>query len=259
VAIVTGAGSRAVGDGVGVGSAVSIRFAREGASVCVMDVDRVHGEATLGKIVSEGGDAVLVVGDVTDEDACREAVTVAGSRWGGVNVLVNNAGISGGAGPVEAMDLGAWDRVLATNLRGALLMARHATPAMIDHGGGSIINMSSIGGLHAGGNLAYGPSKAGLIALTRELAVLHGRDGIRVNAIAPGHIQTPMVTGLGQRELRRLIAPLGIEGTVWDVAGVAVFLAGDDARFVTGTCIPVDGGVSIVGALAAHRRVSGQL
>jgi NAD(P)-dependent dehydrogenase (short-subunit alcohol dehydrogenase family) len=255
VAIVTGAGTR--GGGLGLGKATAIRFAREGAKVCLVDLERERAEETEALIAGEGGTAFVVAADVTSTEACRDIVAQTVDRWGGLDVLVNNVGITGARGRLEGLDEEVWERVMLTNLKSATFMSKHAVTAMADSGGGSIINLSSVGGIRAGGSPAYGPSKAALIALSRDIALLHGRDGIRANTIAPGHVYTPMVGDAGgtagDRDQRREIAPLGVEGTPWDVAGAAVFLAGDDSRFVSGTCLVVDGGVSAIGALAAHR------
>jgi NAD(P)-dependent dehydrogenase (short-subunit alcohol dehydrogenase family) len=255
VAVVTGAGSQ--GDGVGTGRAIAVRFAREGSRVCLVDRDEQRAEETLGAIAQEGEESLVVVGDVTSDAGCRHIVEEVMTRWARIDILVNNVGITGRRAALDEVDIENWDHIMRTNLRSAVLMTGRVIRPMIATGGGSIVNISSIGGMRAGGNAAYGPSKAALIALTRETAVLHGRDGVRCNAIAPGHINTPMAAATlsdpTALERRRQVAPLGVEGTAWDVAGAAVFLAGDDARFVTGVCLPVDGGVTAVGALAAHR------
>jgi NAD(P)-dependent dehydrogenase (short-subunit alcohol dehydrogenase family) len=253
VAIVTGAGSRDVL--YGTGKAISCMFAGEGAKVCLVDIDRGRAEQTLSLIVEAGGEAFAVEADVSrsDEDAAVVRATV--ERWGRVDILVNNVGISQGKGRLEQIEEAAWDRVLNVNLMSAVLLTRHAIPYLTT-AGGSIVNIASVAALRAhGGASPYGASKAALIALTRELAVLYGRDGVRANAIAPGHIYTPMMAGgldAKAREMRRKVAPLGIEGDAWDVAAAALFLASDEARFITGACIPVDGGVTQTAALTGH-------
>jgi NAD(P)-dependent dehydrogenase (short-subunit alcohol dehydrogenase family) len=255
VAIVTGGGSDR--SGAGIGSAIAIEFARHGSSVGVMDRDQHRADATVAAIHSESGTARCLVGDVTVDEHCRQVVAETLDTFGRLDILVNNVGITGRGGGLAMFDETEWDRVLAVNLKGAVLMARHASPALAaSHG--TIVNISSVSGIRASGGLAYGPSKAGLVGLTRDLAVMLGRDGIRVNAIAPGHLATPMATdGMSDdaRRVRRSVAPLGVEGTAWDVAAAAVFLSSDDARFVTGVCLPVDGGVTAVSALTAHRLI----
>ena len=256
VAVVTGAGTE--GEGLGTGKAIALRFAHEGARICLVDRDEARAAETLDAIVGGGGEALVVVGAVTAEATGRATAAASLDRWGRVDVLVNNVGISGARTRFDAVDVeAAWEHIVRTNLRSAMVMTRYLLPPLIDSRRGAIVNISSIGGMRAGGTSAYGPSKAALIALTRETAVAHGRDGVRCNAIAPGHITTPMasatLTDPGALDERRRIAPLGIEGNAWDVAAAAVFLASDDARFVTGVCLPVDGGVTAIGALAAHR------
>jgi len=246
-AIVTGAGSQ--GDGVGTGKAIAFHFACEGAKVCLVDIDADRVEATRAMIAEAGRDAIAVTGDVTDADACERIVAEATARNGPVDILVNNVGVGIGGGPVETSDPAMWDRLMTLNVKSAMLMARAALPHFAQRGG-AIVNIVSVAGLRAiGDGGAYGPSKAALIAFTAELASLYGRRGIRANAIAPGHIVTPMVaqylreTGLG--ELRRRIAPLGIDGDAWDIAAAALFLASDESRFITGICLPVDGGLLV--------------
>jgi NAD(P)-dependent dehydrogenase (short-subunit alcohol dehydrogenase family) len=155
----------------------------------------------------------------------------------------------------------AWDKVMAINLKSVLLMTKAALPLIIQRGGGSVINISSVAGIHSYGGIgtAYSSSKAGMIMLTRDIAVGYGRNGIRANAIAPGHIWTPMIAGTTSpeaREQRRKAAPLGTEGNAWDVAWTAVFLASDEARFISGVCIPVDGGLTQTAPLKAHSLLS---
>jgi NAD(P)-dependent dehydrogenase (short-subunit alcohol dehydrogenase family) len=251
VALVTGAGSS--GDGVGIGHAIALLLAREGAAVVVVDQDRERGARTVAQIESEGAVAECVVADVSTSADCARAAAQAGARTGQIDVLVNNVGTTGAAS-MDDVDEAEWDRVMAVNVKSAALMTK-ASATWLERGGGAVVNIASIGGLIASGGGAYGPSKAALIMLTRDLAVGYGRRGIRVNAIAPGHLHTPFVGELTarRREERRLIAPLGIEGDAFDVARAAIFLASDEARFITGVCLPVDGGVSVTSPLRAHR------
>lgn len=252
VAIVTGAGSQ--GAGFGTGKATAIVLAGEGARVCLVDQNADRADETLRLIEAEGGQAFASCGDVTDDADCRRFAEETVGRFGTIDILVNNVGISGSVGTYDLFDERAWERTLDVNIKSAVLMARHVVPVMQKHRSGSVINISSLAALVAeGAGLAYGPSKAALSHLSRELAVMYGRDGIRFNSVAPGHIYTPMVAAISERnrEIRRLVGPLGIEGDSWDVALATLFLASDDARFITGQQIAVDGGVSIIAPMRA--------
>ena len=195
--------------------------------------------------------------DVTSSSDCEAMVAAALERYGALHVLFNNVGIDG-PGSVVDVEEEVWDRVLAVNLKGMMLTSKYAVPRMVEAGGGSIINMSSIVGLRASTSVidvksdtgaastAYAASKGGVISLTTSMAVQHGRENVRVNCIAPGHIYTPMVAGRMTeevRDLRRRAGPLGTEGTAWDVAWAALFLASDESRWITGVVLPVDAGV----------------
>jgi NAD(P)-dependent dehydrogenase (short-subunit alcohol dehydrogenase family) len=169
--------------------------------------------------------------------------------YGQLDILVNNVGVAGPPGTVVDVDLDAWDRCLRINLTSMVLMSRYAVPPMRQIGGGSIINMSSVLGLVAGHPaVAYSTTKAAVIGLTRSMALHHGPEGIRVNAVAPGFVHTPMVYAQGideaDRELRRLAAPLGTEGTGWDVGEAVLFLASPRSRWITGIVLPVDAGLT---------------
>lgn len=252
VVLVTGAGSQ--GAGVGTGKAISVVFAREGARVCLVDRDPARAEDTARRIRDAGGHAIVVPADVTDESACAAAVAATVDQWGTLDVLVNNVGVGGGGGTLEGLAPAEFDRLLNLNFRSAYLMSRAAMKPLLASRG-NVVNIVSTAGLRAHGSAVYGPSKAALLQFTGELAVMYGRQGVRANAVAPGHIFTPLVTEFiddAGRERRRRIAPLNVEGDAWDVAFAALFLASDEARFVTGACIPVDGGVTQVAALAAH-------
>jgi NAD(P)-dependent dehydrogenase (short-subunit alcohol dehydrogenase family) len=255
-AMVTGAGAK--GDGFGTGRAIAVLFAGEGARVCLVDRDEEAAAGTLRMIEKIGGEAIVSPGDVTLVADCARFVADTLSSFGKLDILVNNVGVASRSGPVDTLDMDDWQRVLDINLKSAVLMARAGVPALRQTGGGAIINIVSIAGMLAYGGLAYGASKAGMIQLTRDLALSHGRDGIRVNAIAPGHIYTPMLDGLipaEMREVRRKAGPLALEGDAWDVANAALFLASDEARFITGISLPVDGGVTTVGSLEAARLI----
>ena len=246
VAIVTGAGSS--GPGVGTGKATSILFAREGAKVLLVDRVARQAEETLASVREEGGEASVFEADVTRSEECQAMVEAALERYGGVHVLFNNVGILARGTVVDVKEED-WDRVLEVNLKSMMLTSKHAVPRMVEAGGGSIINVSSIAGLRAGSGgsaVPYSASKGGVIALTTTMAVEHGRDNIRVNCIAPGHIYTPMVAGNmteETRDLRRRAGPLGTEGTAWDIAWAATFLASDESRWISGVVLPVDAGL----------------
>jgi NAD(P)-dependent dehydrogenase (short-subunit alcohol dehydrogenase family) len=244
VAVVTGAGSR--GEGIGNGRAAAVLFAREGAKVLLVDRVREAAEATGAMIREEGGDCATFEGDVTREEDCRAMVEAAASRWGKLDVLQNNVGI-GSAGRVPDVSLEDWERLMRINVTGMMLAAKAAIPAMVSGGGGAIVNVSSIAAWRPRGLTPYATSKGAVEALTRGLAADHARDGIRVNCIEPGPVYTPMVYAAGMsdelRERRRLASPLKIEGTAWDIAYASLYLASDEARYVTGVVLPVDGGV----------------
>lgn len=246
IAIVTGAGSRA--PGIGNGRATAILFTREGAKVLIVDNKAEPAEETLDLIKKEGGAAEIFLGDVCKMEDCRAMVERAVKRWGRLDILDNNVGISGPKTVVEVEEED-WDRVMGVNVKSIMLTAKFAIPAMAANGGGSIINTSSISALRPRGLTPYSTSKGAVIALTRAMAVDHGQQGIRVNCIAPGPMYTPMVFARGMseelRERRRQASLLKIEGTGWDIGYAAVFLASDESRFITGIVLVVDGGVTI--------------
>ncbi len=214
-------------------------------------------------IEADGGTAVVVAADVTDDAACAAMVAAAVERYGTVDVLVNNIGLAA-LGTVVDLSEEEWDRSLDINLRTAFLASKHVVPVMAEHGGGSIVNVSSISALRGDGTAAYSAAKGGLLALTVDMAYAHGRDGIRVNAIAPGHITTPMVHSVqdsGPRaefmdKMRSEAGLLGTPGTGWDVGFAAAFLASDEARWITGVTLPVESGILSVAPLlmAGHLR-----
>ncbi|HKZ07770.1 MAG TPA: SDR family NAD(P)-dependent oxidoreductase [Methylomirabilota bacterium] len=249
VAIVTGAGSRA--EGIGNGRATAVLFAREGARVLCVDREKDKAEATRAMIAAEGGEAAVLEADVTRSADCRAMVDEAVRRWGRLDILDNNVGIGGRASVVEVEE-GDWDHMMRVNVTSMMLTSKHAIPAMAKGGGGAIVNISSISALRPRGLTPYTVSKGAVIALTRAMAIDHAAQGIRVNCIAPGPVYTPMVYAGGMtpelRDQRRRASPLGIEGTGWDIANAAVFLASDEARYITGVVLPVDGGVTLTSA-----------
>jgi NAD(P)-dependent dehydrogenase (short-subunit alcohol dehydrogenase family) len=248
VAIVTGGGSR--GPGIGNGRAAAILFAREGARVVLVDLVAEWGDQTRAMIAAEGGEAFVVEADVTRDEDCARVVNTAVERYGSIDILQNNVGI-GGAGTVVDVSPEEWDRVMQVNVKSMMLMSKHVIPAMAARGGGAIVNISSVSSIRPRGLTPYSASKGAVNALTQAMAVDHAAQGIRVNCILPGPVYTPMVASGGmteaQRELRKRASPLGIEGTGWDIGWAAVFLASDEARWITGQLLCVDGGMTVVG------------
>lgn len=249
VAIVTGAGSQVDG-GIGNGRAAAVLMAREGARVLLVDRKASAAEATLGMIRGEGGEAEVFEADVTESSDCRAMVERAVSRWGRLDILDNNVGIGGG-GTVVDVDEETWDRVMRVNVKGMMLASKHAIPAMAASGGGSIVNISSIAAMRPSRLTPYATSKGAVISLTYAMAVDHAREGIRVNCITPGPVYTPMVYAGGMsdelRERRRDASLLKLEGEGWDIGYAVLFLASDEARYITGVVLPVDGGVLLRG------------
>jgi NAD(P)-dependent dehydrogenase (short-subunit alcohol dehydrogenase family) len=247
VAIVTGAGSRA--SGIGNGRAAAVRLAEAGARVALVDVAVENVDETRELVEARGGECLVVAADVSDRGGCEATVQSVVDRWGRVDVLVNNVGVAGPLGTAVDVDLDAWDECLRINVTSMMLMSRFAIPHMRQAGGGSIVNMSSVAGLRGGHpRIAYSTTKGAVNAFTKAMAIHHAAEGIRVNAVAPGYAYTPMVYADGvsdeYRELRRLAAPLGTEGTGWDVGDAVLFLASEHARWITGVVLPVDAGLT---------------
>ena len=246
VAIVTGAASRS--EGVGNGAATAMLFAREGAKVVLVNRSAERAKSLEDKIRAQGGEAATFAADVTQPEATEAMAAFAIERYGRLDILQNNVGI-GGPGTAETVDLADWNHIFQTNLTSALLCCRSCIPKMRAGGGGSIINVSSGAGMlgfaAAGGAVAYTATKAGLHGLTLSVAADYAAEGIRANCLIVGTVATPMVADLGEdaRERRRRAVPLQTEGTGWDVAHAAVYLASDEARWVTGVMLPIDGGL----------------
>ena len=246
VAIVTGAGTR--GAGIGNGRATATLFAREGAAVVLVDVELVHAEETHAAIIDEGGIASVFQADVTSDEQCKELVDFTTTEYRRLDILDNNVGNSHRASVTE-IDPIDWDAIMELNVKSMMLTSRYAIPAMKQNAGGSIINIASIASLRASKSTVYTASKAAVIGLTKSMAGDHGREGIRVNAISPGPVFTPMVAWRLSDEMRAhrsKTTALGTEGTPWDVAWAAVYLASDESRWVTGSVVTVDGGSSIL-------------
>jgi NAD(P)-dependent dehydrogenase (short-subunit alcohol dehydrogenase family) len=254
VAIVVGAG-QTPGDTIGNGRATAIRFAREGARVLLADRRIASAQETESMIRGEGGTAVAVEADVTREEDCRGIAARCMAEFGRIDVLHNNVGIGDGDQGLLRLELDEWRRIIDVNLTAMFLTCKHVVPQMREQQSGAIINISSIASLAAVSTLAYKVSKAGVNALTQQLAMSNARHGIRCNAILPGLMNTPMAIdlwaerrGVSREEVakaRDAMVPLrGRMGDAWDVANAALFLASEEARFVTGVLLPVDGGQS---------------
>jgi NAD(P)-dependent dehydrogenase (short-subunit alcohol dehydrogenase family) len=264
VAIVTGAGSRDPGTGtttIGNGRAIAALLARRGARVLLLDVELGWLKGTGDMIHAEGGTSASAVCDVSKDADCAAAVAEAVRLWGRVDVLVNNVGISGPPGDATVLDLDAWDHGMQVNVKSMVMMARHAVPEMRKQGAGAIVNLASIAGLQGGHpGLLYATTKGAIVQMTRAMAAHHGGDLIRVNAVAPGYVYTPMVASRGMsddlRQQRATAGLLKIEGSAWDVAEAACFLASPAARWITGVTLPVDAGRS-AGNVGATPKPSG--
>jgi NAD(P)-dependent dehydrogenase (short-subunit alcohol dehydrogenase family) len=245
VCVITGAGS-------GIGRACALRFAGEGGRIAVADVAAEPGQAVVAEIESAGGEAAFFAADVSDEPSVAQLYADAEEHFGAVHVLVNNAGVLlPGDVSVLATERETWQRVLDINLTGVFLCCKHGITRLLAAGGGSVVNMGSISGLvgSATSQIAYAASKGGVVALTRDIAIEFARRNVRANAICPGPVETPLAMQLYGGEAawqrRRVHIPTGALGRPEDVADGALYLASDDSRWVTGTCLVVDGGISV--------------
>lgn len=239
VAVVTGGAS-------GMGRATALRLAREGARVCVADVNEAGNEGTLALIREAGGEAFAQRCDVTGEASVQAMVAKTESQYGPVQVLFNNAGIEDHDGNSDVLNVDNWDRIQAVNTRGVFLAAKHCLQSMLRGGtGGVITSTSSVGGLiGAPGLHSYTASKGAVISLTRAWAVTYGPSKIRANAICPGLTFTPMVDRIGPEfvAMATAMTPLGRGCQPQEIASLVAFLSSDEAAFITGAIIPIDGG-----------------
>jgi NAD(P)-dependent dehydrogenase (short-subunit alcohol dehydrogenase family) len=254
VAIVVGAG-QTPGQTVGNGRATAEVFAREGAIVVAVDVNIDAATSTVSEIKKNGGEAVAIQADATNENDISAVFARCVAEWGRIDVLHNNVGVSlaGGDAPLTEIDGDAFDRITSINLKSMVLACKHVLPIMRTQGYGSIVTISSAAAIMDYPYVSYKTSKAGVIALTQHVAITNASYGIRANCILPGLMNTPMavenrigVIGATREEViarRDAQVPLGhTMGTGWDVANAALFLASDEARFITGVALPVDGG-----------------
>jgi NAD(P)-dependent dehydrogenase (short-subunit alcohol dehydrogenase family) len=231
--------------------ATAIAFAREGAKVVLVNRDAARAEKLAAMIAKDGGETAVFAGDVTKPDVAEAVATFATRRYGRLDVLHNNVGI-GGPGNPETVDMDTWNVILQTNLTSSLLCAKYCIPKMRDAGGGSIINISSIAGAiglsGSKGAVAYATAKAGLHGMTLSIAADYASQNIRCNCIIVGSVHTPLAAQFGEeaRERRRQMVPMQTEGTAWDVANGAIYLASDESRWVTGILLPIDGGLCAI-------------
>jgi NAD(P)-dependent dehydrogenase (short-subunit alcohol dehydrogenase family) len=257
-AIIVGAG-QSPGSGLGNGRATCLRFAQEGAKIMAVDRALALAEETAALVRKEGGDCFAFEADVTQESAMAAMVAEARKRWGRIDILHYNVGVSlgGGDAPLAEITESAFDNVMAINLRGAVMACKHAVPVMRAQKSGVILMISSLAAIEKYPYVAYKASKSAMVAFTKQVAIENAEHGVRVNVILPGLMDTPMAVDTRARKLgkpraevaamRDARVPLRHKmGTAWDVANAALFLASDEANFITGVDLLVDGG----GALA---------
>ena len=254
IAIIVGAG-QSPGEGIGNGRATALRFAREGAKILAVDLNLESAEETAAMVAAEGGECIAFEADVTNEETLAAMVASAHRRWGRIDILHNNVGVSiaGGDMPLAELSEAAFDHITAVNLRGTIMACKHVVAIMRQQRSGAIINISSIAAWTEYPLVAYKTSKAALIAFTQQLAIHNAEFGIRANVILPGLMDTPMAVEARSRAWGKSRAEVVAErnskvplrqrmGTAWDVANAALFLASDEANFITGVALPVDGG-----------------
>jgi NAD(P)-dependent dehydrogenase (short-subunit alcohol dehydrogenase family) len=255
VAIVIGAG-QSPGEGMGNGRATAIRFAQEGAKVLAVDNNLASAEETVA--MAGGGTCVACEADVAREATLKAMVGAAQARWGRVDILHYNVGVSiaGGDAPLDQITEAAFDRIATINLRGAIMACKHVIPLMRAQRAGVIITISSVAAWEQYPNVVYKATKAGMIAFTQQLAIQNAEFGVRANVILPGLMDTPMAVDTRARAAGKSRAEVAASrdarvplrhkmGTAWDVANAALFLASDEANFITGVALPVDGGALV--------------
>ena len=252
VVVVTGGGG--AGDGIGIGRAIGVVAALEGASVVLVDREPGGAERTVAIANELGADdiaarSLVIAADVTSVDDTARVAELTAERFGRIDALVNNVGIIGPSGTAVDVDPDAWHAAFAVNVASVMLMSKACLPHIAARGGGAIVNVSSTAGMRGGHpNLCYPTSKAAIINMTRAMAAHHGRAGVRINAVAPGMVETPMVgsdrMSERRRRERRESSLLGTSGTAWDVAKAVAFLLSEDARWITGVLLPVDAGLT---------------
>ena len=250
--IVVGGGQQ-LGETIGNGRATALRFAKEGATVLIVDINQESAFETVAHIQAEGGEASALTANITDEAACASIAETCMARYGRIDILHNNVGMSRGDDETTVLSSKMWQNLLATNLTGTFLTCKHVLPVMRSQKSGVIINISSTSSLAARQTITYKTTKGALNTLTQHMAFENAKYGIRVNAILPGLMDTPMAIerraeerGIDRkiiREERDAQVPLGQMGTAFDVANAALFLASDEAKYITGVLLPVDGGL----------------
>jgi NAD(P)-dependent dehydrogenase (short-subunit alcohol dehydrogenase family) len=239
------------GAGGGIGAAAALKFAREGARVIAADIRGAAAEAIVRRISETGGEAVAVAGDIAEAESCRALIEAGARALGGIDVMFNNAGIvlPEDEGPVET-PLEIWDKTVRVNLTGVFLACKYGIPHLERAGGGAVVNNASVVALvgSAYPQIAYTAAKGGVVAMTREMAVMYARKSIRFNAVCPGPVGTTLVNAFIREdrnwESRRPYMPMGRIGTVEEVANLVAFLASDEASYITGAAYAADGGIS---------------
>jgi NAD(P)-dependent dehydrogenase (short-subunit alcohol dehydrogenase family) len=257
IAIVIGAG-QSPGEGMGNGRATALRFAQEGAKVMAVDRDLSSAEETVSMIERDRDECFAFEADVTKEATLADAIAAAEKRWGRIDILHYNVGVSIAGGDATLLDFTeeAFDRISAINLRGAIMACKHVIPIMRQQRAGAIVMISSLAALENYPYVAYKTTKAAMIAFTKQVAIQNAEYGIRANVILPGLMDTPMAVDTRARASGKSRAQVAAErdarvplrrkmGTAWDVANAALFLASDEANFITGVTLPVDGGGAI--------------
>lgn len=252
VAIIVGAGQQP-GETVGNGRATAERFAQEGATLLLVDINDAWAQDTQRAVQQYGGQSSVLLADITREADCQAIAQTCVTRYGRIDILHNNVGRSRGDRKTVDMDAAVWDEIMAMNLKGMFMSCKHVLPHFIAQQSGCIINISSTSSLAARPTLTYKTSKGAVNTLTQHIAMENAAHGVRANAILPGLIDTPMAIerraqerGVSRdviRAEREALVPMKRMGTAWDVANTALFLASDEARYITGVLIPVDGGL----------------